>query len=52
MGFWWAMGSGGVVGMVEAWWWRLGSGGAVIEVVVRWRRKLEKNKKEKIYFIV
>ena len=21
VGFWWAVGSGGVVGMVEVWWW-------------------------------
>ena len=36
MGFWWAMGSGGMVGMVEAWWWWLGSGGAVLEVEGAW----------------
>ena len=50
MGFWWAVGSGGVVGMVEARWWWLGSGGVMIEVKGRWRRKLEKNKKGKNIF--
>ena len=47
VGFWWIVGSGGVVGMVEARWWWLSSGGAVIKVEGRWR-----NKKGKIYFTV
>ena len=50
VGFWWAVGSGGVVGMVEARWWWLGSGGVMIEVKGRWRRKLEKNKNGKNIF--
>ena len=50
VGFWWAVGSGGVVGMVEARWWWLGSGGVMIEVKGRWRRKLKKNKKGKNIF--
>ena len=24
VGFWWVVGNGGVIGMVEAWWWWLG----------------------------
>ena len=51
-GFWWAVGSGGMVGMVKARWWWLGTGGTVIEVEGRWRRKLGKNKKGKKKFIV
>ena len=44
--------SGGVVGMVEARWWWPSSGDAVIEVDGRWRKKLEKKKKRKKYFIM
>ena len=32
MGFWWVVGSGGMVGMVEVQWWWLGSGGVVLKV--------------------